>query len=149
MKSKFAWILPGLIILAGDQLFKLLTDGVYKVLVPGVLALHSTKNSGAAMGLMAGNTALILICSLALLLAAFWMLKGMRLSGLAPLSLSLIAGGAIGNIIDRMCLGYVRDMFEVLFMDFYIFNLADVGVVCGTALCAASLIFRPQDWSRK
>ena len=41
------------------------------------------------------------------------------------------------------------DMFELLFVDFYIFNVADVGVVAGAALCGASLLFRPRDWSKK
>ena len=44
---------------------------------------------------------------------------------------------------------HVIDMFEFLFVDFYIFNVADVGVVCGAILCGASLLFRPQDWSKR
>ena len=78
-----------------------------------------------------------------------WLLRGMRLSGLAPVAVSLMAGGALGNLLDRLLLGYVQDMFELLFMRFYIFNLADVGVVCGAVLCGVSLLFRPGDWSKK
>jgi len=73
----------------------------------------------------------------------------MNLSGWAVTGLSLMAGGALGNMIDRVAFGYVVDMFELLFMDFYIFNVADVGVVAGAVLCGASLLFRPQDWSKK
>ena len=61
----------------------------------------------------------------------------------------MILGGAAGNAIDRAMYGYVIDMIELLFVDFYIFNIADVGVVCGAILCGISLLFRPQDWSSK
>ena len=73
----------------------------------------------------------------------------MRLSGMAAAGVSLMAGGALGNLIDRAALGYVRDLFELLFVKFYIFNIADVGVVAGAVLCGVSLLWRPQDWSRR
>ena len=62
---------------------------------------------------------------------------------------SVLAGGALGNIIDRVLYGAVTDMFELLFIRFYIFNVADVGVVAGAILCGISLLFRPQDWSKR
>ena len=62
---------------------------------------------------------------------------------------ALLAGGALGNIIDRVLYGAVTDMFELLFIRFYIFNVADVGVVAGAILCGISLLFRPQDWSKR
>mgnify|MGYP001697556081 CR=1 FL=1 len=49
--------------------------------------------------------------------------------------LAMIAGGALGNLIDRVRLGYVVDMLDTMFMDFPVFNVADVFVVCGT-ICA-------------
>ena len=50
-------------------------------------------------------------------------------------SLACILGGGIGNLIDRVRLGYVVDMLDTMFMDFPVFNVADVFVVCGT-VCA-------------
>jgi len=147
--KKALWILPGTGVLLLDQAVKLIADGKNHILIPGVLALTSIHNTGAAMGIMHGNTALVLILSLLIIAAGIWMLREMRPGAWAVVSLSLIAGGAAGNILDRVMLGYVRDMFEVLFIDFYVFNIADAGVVCGTALCAFSLLFRPQDWSKK
>ena len=102
-----------------------------------------------AMGLFQNNTLLILIASIALIGACVWLLRDVRLSGLALAAVSMMAGGALGNMIDRVALGSVIDMFELLFMDFYIFNVADVGVVCGAVLCGVSLLFRPQDWSKR
>ena len=148
MKKYLAWILPGILVLALDQWAKSCTEDSYQILIPGVLALHGAKNTGAAMGLFLGKPFLVLIISLLLAGAAVFLLRSMHPKGLAALSLSLIAGGALGNMLDRVILGYVRDMFEVLFMDFYIFNVADAGIVCGAILCAFSLLFRPQDWSK-
>ena len=50
---------------------------------------------------------------------------------LAMLTLSLVLAGAVGNLIDRALFGYVTDMFQTLFMQFAVFNVADICVVCG------------------
>lgn len=150
MKRLFLLIFPGLAVLLADRLVKHLTvDSAGRVLIPGALALHPTRNTGMAMGLFQDNTLLILIASIVLIGACVWLLRDVRLNGLALAAVSMIAGGALGNMIDRVALGSVIDMFELLFMDFYIFNVADVGVVCGAILCGMSLLFRPQDWSKR
>ena len=149
MKKSFIWIFPGLLVLIVDRVIKMITDGVHRILIPGVLALHSAKNTGMALGLMQGNAPVILIAGIILSVICFLILRKMRLSGMAPFCLSLIAGGAIGNGLDRLLYGHVLDMFEFLFVDFYIFNVADAGVVCGAILCGYSLLFRPQDWRDK
>ena len=143
------WFLPGLFLLLADRAVKILCEGISMPLIPGVIALREAKNTGMALGLFQGNAIGIFLLSLVLIGACIWLLRGMHLSGWAPFSLSLIAGGALGNMIDRIAYGYVIDMFEFLFVDFYIFNVADAGVVCGAILCGASLLFRPQDWSKR
>ncbi len=107
----------------------------------------TVKNTGMAFGLFQGNAVGILIVSVALVIVGIFLLRGMRPSGLAPIALSLILGGAVGNMIDRLAFGYVRDMIP--FFNWFEFNIADVGVVAGTILCGWSLLFRPQDWSKK
>ena len=144
MKRLLLWFLPGLVILAGDRIVKIVTDGMETVLLDGVIAIHSTRNTGAAMGLLTGKTLLIILLSLLLIGAAIWLMRGMRLSGMAPLSLSLIAGGAIGNLIDRAFLGYVVDMIEIEFMRFAVFNVADCFVVCGAILLVIYAFFFDQ-----
>ena len=62
-------------------------------------------------------------------MAALW--KGFFRHPLGRLSLTLLLAGAIGNLIDRVRLQYVVDMFHVLFMNFAVFNVADVFVVVG------------------
>ncbi|MBR1585323.1 MAG: signal peptidase II [Clostridia bacterium] len=149
MRKWLQWALPGLIVLILDRWVKAAAAGITRALIPGVIGLRPAKNTGMALGLFQGGTAGILLLSAGVLALAFFLLRGMRLSGLAPLGLSMILGGAIGNMIDRVTLGYVQDMLELLFVRFYIFNVADAGVVIGVILCAVSLLFRPQDWSKK
>ena len=135
----FRWLWPGLLVLLLDRLIK----WIHLTVSEG----HTVRNTGMAFGMFQGNSPVILIVSVLLVIACFFLLRNTRPSGLAPIALSMIAGGARGNMIDRLAYGYVIDMFKPLFMDFYIFNIADVGVVVGAVLCAVSLRFRPQDWS--
>lgn len=149
MKEKAKWLLPGALVFALDRAAKMRWDGTRQTLVEGVLALRGVHNTGMALGLMQGRTWLVLLLSLLLAALCWRLLRRSRLSGLMPCALSLIAGGALGNLFDRLAFGYVIDLFELLFVDFYIFNVADVGVVAGTVLCAVSLFFRPEDWSKR
>ena len=59
---------------------------------------------------------------------------------LTRICLSVIVGGAVGNLIDRIKLGYVVDMFEATFIEFPVFNTADIAVVCGTIILSFQLI---------
>lgn len=150
LKVYCSWILPGLVIFILDRISKALLYDAETVIWPCVLALNGTRNTGMAMGILAGHPVLLAVLSVVLLAACLvLLLKKSRISGWAVIAVSLIAGGALGNLIDRIFLGYVIDMIEVLFIDFYIFNVADIGVVCGALLCGFSLLFRPQEWSRK
>ena len=64
--------------------------------------------------------------------AALWALYAKKITHpFGAWSMVLVVGGAIGNLIDRVLYGYVVDMFEVLFMNFAIFNVADIFVVVG------------------
>ena len=142
MKTKqswLRWIGPGLTVLVLDRWIKRLYE---KKLQTDIM-----PNSGMAFGLLEGNSIGILVGSILLILACAFLLRGLRPSGLAPVALSMIAGGALGNMIDRAAYGYVIDMFP--FFNWFVFNVADVGVVAGAVLCGWSLLFRPQDWSKK
>lgn len=138
-KEAFRWILPGLLVLLLDRLIKFLHLTVSEN--------QTVRNSGMAFGMFQGKSPVILIVSILLLAACFFLLRKTRLSGLSPIALSMIAGGALGNMIDRALYGYVIDMFP--FFGWFVFNAADVGVVAGAVLCGWSLLFRPSDWSAK
>lgn len=143
-----AWALPGLTVLIVDLVTKALLSDESAVLIPGVIALNPKENTGMALGLMEGMGPVIAGASVLLVLLCLWLMRGTRVSGLGRSALSMMAGGAVGNLYDRVILGAVRDLFELLFMDFYIFNVADVGVVAGAVLCGVSLLFRPKDWRK-
>ena len=138
-KEGFRWVWPGLLVLLLDRLVKWLHLTVSEN--------QTVRNSGMAFGMFQGNSLVILIVSLLLLAACFVLLRKTRPVGLAPIALSVIAGGALGNMIDRIIYGYVIDMFP--FFGWFVFNVADVGVVAGAILCGWSLLFRPSDWSAK
>ena len=106
-----------------------------------------TRNSGMAFGMFQGGALVILLVSVLLLAGCFFLLRGTRPSGLAPIAISMILGGALGNMIDRIAYGYVIDMIP--FFGWFEFNVADAGVVAGAVLCGISLLFRPGDWSNK
>ncbi len=130
-----------------------LNDGIVKVysLFSGsdaqtdAIQPQVTQNSGMAFGWFQGNSTAILVISVLLVAACMILIRKLKPTGLAPVALSLIVGGAIGNMIDRVAYGYVIDMFP--FFGWFVFNVADVGVVAGVILCGISLLFRPQDWS--
>ena len=136
------WVLPGVAVLILDRLVKWAAEnGLFFDALRGAI-----RNSGMAFGWFQGKAGTILLFSLALVAVCLFLLRSTRISGLAPIALSLIAGGALGNMIDRLANGYVIDMFP--FFGWFVFNVADAGVVAGVALCAFSLLFRPQDWSK-
>lgn len=148
MKKWALWLAPGAAVLLLDRLVKIWTEGVECQAIPGVIAICSVHNSGMALGLFQGRTVGILLLSLGLIGLCAWLLCSMRPQGLAAAAVSMVAGGALGNMLDRVFLGYVMDMFDLEFMDFYVFNVADVAVVAGAALCGLSLLLRPGDWRK-
>ena len=134
------------ILLAGaiglDQLLKWwvtshLEVGQSAPLLPGVVQLTRLHNTGAAWSSFSGKTGLLAAVTVVLLAAVVYLVvkKIVR----HPLGLSaamLVLGGGIGNMIDRIFRGYVVDMFDLEFMDYPIFNLADIFVVMGVILGA-------------
>ncbi|MBO5884646.1 MAG: signal peptidase II, partial [Clostridia bacterium] len=103
--------------------------------------LESSHNYGAAYGIFSGQTVLLIIVSiimLGLIIAYNWFHKKKTI--LYCVSLGLICGGAIGNLIDRIFLGYVRDFIRFSFFNFN-FNIADACLTIGVIMFAVYLIF--------
>ena len=109
--------------------------GEYVPFLPHILDLTYVQNTGAAFSLFSEHTWLLTLVSLVmsvLLLAA--LVRGFFRHPFGRISLALLLAGAVGNLIDRAFQGYVVDMFHVLFMEFAVFNVADICVVCGAVL---------------
>ena len=128
--------------IAGDQLLKYwvvrhLEIGQSAAFLPGLVRLTRLHNTGAAWGSFSGSTALLTAVTAVLLVAVAWLvLKKVIRHPLGLCAAMLVLGGGIGNLIDRICRGYVVDMFDLEFMDYPIFNLADCFVVVGVILGA-------------
>ena len=116
-------------------------DGIIAGPFLGLFQFRLVHNTGGAWGIFSDNTAAlgvfsIVVCA-ALALYFFATLK--RANVLQTIALALIVGGGIGNAIDRFMQGFVTDFIEFSFMDFPVFNVADIGVTCGFALILISL----------
>ena len=106
--------------------------------LPHLLELTYVQNTGAAFSILEAHTWLLALVSLAasvLLAAALW--KNFFHHPLGKLTLTLLLAGAVGNLIDRAMRGFVVDMFQLLFMNFAVFNVADICVVVGGIAAAA------------
>ena len=120
-----------------DQLVKYLVLqhielGAHVPFIPHVLELTYVQNTGAAFSLFTGHTWLLTIISLAVSVAlAAALVKGVLRHPFARCALAVVLAGAVGNLIDRAFLRFVTDMFRTLFLDFPVFNVADICVVAG------------------
>ena len=147
--KKWLW-LAALVVIA-DQAVKALSIAVGGpvTLIPGVVAFTYAENTGMAFSILSGYTWLLGVVSLAAIALGWWILRGFRLGPVSRTAAMLMLGGAVGNMIDRFFRGYVVDMFEALFVEFAIFNVADAALTVGTALMAVSLLFCPKEWQEK
>lgn len=105
----------------------------------GIFHITHTENDGAIWGILSGQTwlfILIMIIFLAALLLMIW--RRWVTKKFELICLSLIAGGGIGNMIDRVAYGKVTDMIEFDFVSFPVFNVADCFITIG---CAALMIY--------
>lgn len=103
--------------------------------IDGILNFTYIQNKGASMGILQGQKILLIAITVLILLGGAWYFKKYRPThSLFLTSCSLILSGAVGNLIDRVKFGYVRDFIDVQFVDFYVFNVADCAIVIGAIL---------------
>ena len=129
-----------LVMIAGDQALKGWTVshlelGESTPFIPAIMQLTRVHNYGAAWSSLSGKTVLLIAVTAVMMIAVAVLL--IRRVVRHPLGVSaclLILGGGIGNIIDRIRLGYVVDMFDLLLFSYPVFNLADCFVVVGAIL---------------
>ena len=146
---KYGWIAALTVII--DQVTKWACTGLIGrvTLIPGILALTYTENTGMAFSWLSGHAWLLGVTSGVCILIGWLVLRRYTLGPVSRVAAMLMLGGAVGNMIDRLLRGYVVDMFEALFVEFAIFNVADASLCVGTALLAYTLIFRPEEWREK
>lgn len=118
--------------------------------LPGLVQLRTVHNYGAAWSSFSGMRWLLLAVTSCIVLAVLFVL--VRRIVRHPVGLCacfLILSGGLGNIIDRARLGYVVDMFDFQFMNYPVFNVADICVVCGCILGAVYYLFLYEKYDKK
>lgn len=144
-------------VVAVDQLTKYLTTLYITAedaipLIPGVLHLTLVHNSGAAFSSLEGQQwlfALIFALFTGLMLYEYFR-KPLAFTSFERWCIAAIYGGGLGNMIDRVRLGYVVDMMETSFMDFPVFNVADCFITVGAVVMGLHLVLCNKDfWKDK
>ena len=145
------WTMIAALIVVLDQLtkyFVMTKIGAHNAIhaIPGLFDFVYVKNTGAAFSILSESTGLLGIVSVIFCLGvlAYWYLKKPE-HILMKLSLSLLFAGALGNAIDRIFRGYVVDFIDSAFMDFRVFNVADIAITFGAAIMVIYIIFFDKD----
>ncbi len=137
----YGWIAAAVFL--ADRAVKLLWDRIPpegEVLIPGVIGLYPARNTGMAFSLFSGKPWLLGILSLIIIAGGWLYLRGRELSGTEKTGLMMMLGGALGNMADRFLTGFVPDMFELLFVRFAVFNVADACLVAGCGILALGIL---------
>lgn len=144
-------------IVAADQFTKYLTVSNIPLhtdisLIPGVLDLTYVQNNGAAFSSFEGQQwlfALIFVAFTGLIVYEYFK-KPMAFAPVERWCIAAIYGGGLGNMVDRIRMGYVVDMIQTAFMDFPVFNVADCFITCGCVLLMGHLVLCNKDfWKEK
>ena len=140
-------------ITAADQITKLLVVQQIPLfsqveVIPGLFHLTYVQNTGAAFSALEGMQWLFVVVFLVFTVAVVWdyVKKSMPFTKLERWCIAAVYAGGLGNMIDRLRLGYVVDMIEVEFIRFPVFNVADCFITCGCILLIAHLIFCNRDF---
>ncbi|MCH5357286.1 signal peptidase II [Limosilactobacillus reuteri] len=125
-----------LILTICDQLLKSwvassIVLGGSKQLIPGIIELTNLRNSGAAWSIFEGQQTFFTIITIIAIIVIGYFIWQYRKNISMLIGLSFIMAGTIGNFIDRLRQGYVVDMFETTFINFPIFNIADMCLTIG------------------
>ncbi len=111
--------------------------------IPGVVNLTYVKNTGAAFSALEGMRWLFVVIFAVLAVALVWeyFKKPLPFTTFERWCIAAIFGGGLGNVIDRVRLGYVVDMIETQFIQFPVFNVADCFITCGCIILMVHLVF--------
>ena len=135
------------VLVALDQLIKLLVIEYLEPigslpLIDEFLRLKYAENTGAAFGSFSGKTTFLSIFTLAIIvLGLIYLFVKKRKVDVEYICISLIISGGLGNLVDRIFRGYVVDYIEPLFVDFAIFNFADILVTCSCIVLVIWLMY--------
>lgn len=136
-----------LVLLAADQVVKLWVVNNLELFetrpfLPGFLELKYVQNTGGGWSVLSEHTWFLSLMTILIVIAVAWlMLRRIVRHPLGMFACTLILAGGLGNLVDRLRLGYVVDMFNFQFINFPVFNVADMCIVCGMILGAIYYLF--------
>lgn len=158
--GRVGWVIASLILAGADQVIKRIITEVLPlcsvgrcesiVLLP-VLQFMRFHNDGAAFSFLASaggwqRWVLLAMSSVVSLFIAIWLLRTKEANRVLTIALTLILGGALGNLVDRALLGYVVDFVLVHYEDWYFpaFNLADSCISVGAGFLILDMFMTPR-----
>lgn len=141
------WLTLSITIISADQITKSVIMNKMQIgdsieIIEGFLYIAYTKNTGAAWGIFHEHTEYLAIFSVVATLALIYMLMHMKRK-FGAFSLAMLIGGAVGNAIDRIKLGWVVDFIDTYIFgyDFPTYNVADAAITVGVILLLIYMLF--------
>lgn len=146
MRRKITIPLTIVLLIVLDQLVKWavvskIKLGEVKGFIPSIMSLTYLQNTGAAFSILENQQWLFTIITLVVIGGAIWyLIKNIKGSFWLISGLTLIIAGGLGNFIDRLRQGFVVDMFQVDFINFAVFNVADTYLTFGVLIMLLVII---------
>lgn len=142
--------LVGCMVAFWDLVLKYLLDDKKMPALNGVFSINSTHNTGGAWSIFSNNTLFLIIITIVFLFAILFINYAYkRKDYFYAISMGLLFGGAICNLFDRIKYGYVRDFIELEFINFPIFNIADIAITISVILLVVYFIFISPKYEEK
>jgi signal peptidase II len=138
------------LIVAVDLVSKYLLEGKIIELINGVISFSSTHNTGAAWSILDGQILLFVIGAIIFVVGMFAYDHFFKETNkVYTAGFIMLLAGAIGNGIDRAVFGYVRDFIKLDFINFPIFNIADISLVVGAIIFSVYILFFSPEEEKK
>ena len=142
-KKNVLFFLISFFVIALDLATKKIFDDVSYSVLGDLLWFVSATNTGASFGMLKGFGWLFVVVGILVTFVVFWFMLSNNVSSskLFKVSLAILLGGIWGNLVDRVVFGYVRDFIYLKFIDFAIFNIADIAICVSTVLLVVYILF--------
>lgn len=146
MIVSFLSVVVAALLVAIDQWIKYWASTVLQpmgalTLIPGVVELRYFLNDGMAFSMLAGKQKLLILMTSVMLICVLILLLVRKMGPWERISWTLILGGGIGNLIDRVLNGVVVDYVNFLFMNFAVFNFADICITTGVVMLVLWVLY--------
>lgn len=146
MIVSFLSVVGAALLVVADQLIKQWASAVLQpvgaiTLLPGIVELRYYLNDGMAFSMLAGKQTLLIVMTSIMLVCVLALLLLRKMNPWERVSWMLILGGGVGNLIDRVLNGEVVDYINVLFMNFAVFNFADICITTGVIMLMLWVVY--------